>query len=41
MKFAAVDDDARARIAAASEDELMLWGERILGANSLAAIFDA
>ncbi len=39
LKFGALDETARARLAAADSETLLIWGDRVLTATSLAEIF--
>jgi len=38
-KFGALDDDSRARLAAADFERILAWTDRMLEADSLAAVF--
>jgi hypothetical protein len=39
FKFGPLDEATRARVAAARPEELLAWGERLLGARRLAEVF--
>ncbi len=41
FKFRALDEANLARLAAADSETLLVWGERVLTAVNLAAVFDA
>ena len=41
FKFGALDEASLARLAAADSETLLVWGERVLTAPNLAAVFDA
>ncbi len=41
FKFGPLDEASLARLAAADSDTLLIWGERVLTAANLAAVFDA
>jgi predicted transposase YdaD len=41
LKFGSISAGEQARIDAAAKDNLLLWSERVLTADSLAAVFDA
>ena len=40
LKFGGIPAEARARIDAAQEEELLLWSERVLSSDSLSAVLD-
>jgi hypothetical protein len=39
-KFGSIPEELQARIEAGTDEQLMLWSERVLIAESLAAIFE-
>jgi hypothetical protein len=40
LKFGPPDEATRARLAAADSETLLVWGERVLTAGSLAEVFE-
>jgi hypothetical protein len=41
FKFGPLDEASLARLVAADSETLLVWGERVLTAANLAAVFDA
>ncbi len=41
LKFGALPEDVRAKVAAADAERLLLWGKRLLRAKTLEQVFDA
>ena len=40
-KFGPINEPTRARVLAADAEQLLIWGERILSAETLAEVFEA
>ena len=40
-KFGAIDESIRARVLGADAEQLLVWGERVLSAETLEDVFEA